>query len=168
MLVSWHTLDWQRDSEGKEEDRYTYTNTIDVVCSRTTRFRCVTVRVCVSSPNMISKEYRLSENEVRKVLNKKKPFFSYVWIANTFTNKGTHGRCGILLSSKCTKWSVNRNFWRRRFYDLSLPSLTSLPVDVVLVAKKWTILDYRNPLHLVEFEKNIQFLYKKIREGYGK
>lgn len=26
MLVSWHTLDWRRDSEGKEEDRYTYTN----------------------------------------------------------------------------------------------------------------------------------------------
>lgn len=85
---------------------------------------------------MISKEYRLSENEVRKVLNKKKPFFSYVWIANTFTNKSAHGRCGILLSSKCAKGSVNRNFWRRRFYDLSLPSLTSLPVDVVLVAKK--------------------------------
>ena len=85
---------------------------------------------------MISKEYRLTEHELRKVLNRKKPFFSFVWIANTMENKFLHGRCGILLSSKCTKGSVNRNYWRRKFYDISLSSLTTLNVDVVLVPKK--------------------------------
>ena len=111
---------------------------------------------------MISKKYRLTENEVRKVLNRKKPFFSYVWIANTTPNKLDHGRCGILLSSKVAKGSVNRNFWRRTYYDLSLPYITMLPLDMVLIAKKGTILDYKNEIHIVEFKKNIQSLYRHI------
>ncbi|MBC7498240.1 ribonuclease P protein component [Candidatus Gracilibacteria bacterium] len=116
---------------------------------------------------MISKEYRLTENELRKVLNRKKPFFSYVWIANTMQNKIAHGRCAILLSSKCTKGSVNRNYWRRKFYDISLFPLNNLSFDVVLVPKKGTILDYKNNEHIIEFEKNIQFLYRKIQEEYN-
>lgn len=115
---------------------------------------------------MISKEYRLTENEFRKVLARKKPFFSYVWIANTMENRSSHGRCAILLSWKCTKWSVNRNYWRRKFYDISRTCLDTIPLDVVLVPKKWTILDYKNQQHIAEFEKNILFLYKKIRETY--
>ena len=114
---------------------------------------------------MISKEYRLTEHELRKVLNRKKPFFSYVWIANTMENKASHGRCGILLSSKCTKGSVNRNYWRRKFYDISLPSLGTICMDIVLVPKKWTVLDYKNSEHIAEFEKNIAFLYRKIEES---
>lgn len=115
---------------------------------------------------MISKEYRLTEHELRKVLNRKKPFFSYVWIANTLENKSSHGRCGLLLSAKCTKGSVNRNYWRRKFYDISLPSLKKLNIDVVFVPKKWTILDYKKSEHTFEFEKNIRFLYHKISEEY--
>jgi hypothetical protein len=52
---------------------------------------------------MISKEYRLTERQIRKVLVRKKPFFSYVFVANIVENKLQHGRCGILLSSKCSK-----------------------------------------------------------------
>lgn len=85
---------------------------------------------------MISKEYRLTEHELRKVLARKKPFFSYVWIANTMENKKTHGRCAILLSSKCTKGSVNRNYWRRKFYDISHIYLEHIRFDVVLIPKK--------------------------------
>jgi ribonuclease P protein component len=114
---------------------------------------------------MISKEYRLTERELKKVLSKRKPFFSYVFVANTMENKSTHGRCGILLSSKCTKGSVNRNFWRRKFYDLSLPRIEKIPLDVVIVPKKGTTLDYKNPEHITEFEKNILFLYRKIEEN---
>ncbi len=113
---------------------------------------------------MISKEYRLTERQIRKVLVRKKPFFSYVFVANIVENKLQHGRCGILLSSKCSKWSVNRNFWRRKFYDVSLPALSQIPFDVVFVPKKWTILNYKNSEHIAEFEKNIQFLYRKIEE----
>jgi hypothetical protein len=52
---------------------------------------------------MISKEYRLTERELKKVLSKRKPFFSYVFVANILDAASDHGRCGILLSSKCTK-----------------------------------------------------------------
>lgn len=85
---------------------------------------------------MISKEYRLTERELKKVLSRKKPFFSYVFVANVMENKNTHGRCGILLSSKCTKGSVNRNFWRRKFYDMSLSRISNMAIDVVIVPKK--------------------------------
>lgn len=85
---------------------------------------------------MIAKEYRLTEREVRKVLSRKKPFFSYMFVANVLENKLEHGRCGILLSGKVTKGSVNRNFWRRRFYDLFLPTLGKLHADIVLVPRK--------------------------------
>jgi ribonuclease P protein component len=80
-------------------------------------------------------------------------------------NKAVHGRCGILLSSKCTKGSVNRNYWRRKFYDLSRSRLDRLPLDIVLVPKKGTILDHKNSEHIAEFEKNVQFLYRKIEES---
>lgn len=85
---------------------------------------------------MISKEYRLTERELRKVLSRRKPFFSYMFIANILENKTGHGRLGILLSSKVARGSVNRNFWRRRFYDASLPNIEHLSYDVVLVPKK--------------------------------
>lgn len=114
---------------------------------------------------MISKEYRLTERELKKVLSRKKPFFSYVFVANVMENKWKHGRCGILLSAKCTKGSVNRNFWRRKFYDMSLVKIENIPLDIVIVPKKWTILDYKNLEHSIEFEKNILFLYKKIEEN---
>ena len=52
---------------------------------------------------MISKLYRLNEKELRKVLSKKKPFFSYTLIANTFPNALDHARCAILLSGKQAK-----------------------------------------------------------------
>jgi ribonuclease P protein component len=85
---------------------------------------------------MIAKEYRLTEREVRKVLSRRKPFFSYMFIANILENKEEHGRIGILLSSKVARGSVNRNFWRRQFYDLSLPYILNIPLDIVLVPKK--------------------------------
>lgn len=52
---------------------------------------------------MISKKYRLTERELRKVLARKKPFFSYMFIANVSANKEICGRSGILLSGKCAK-----------------------------------------------------------------
>lgn len=112
---------------------------------------------------MIAKEYRLTEREVRKVLSRRKPFFSYMFVANTLESKLEHGRVGILLSSKVARGSVNRNFWRRQFYDISLPYVLDTALDIVLVPKKGTILDHKNETHLAEFKKNIQFLYKNIK-----
>ncbi len=76
-----------------------------------------------------------------------------MFIANILKNKENTGRAGILLSSKCTKWSVNRNFWRRHFYDLSHPFLSQIQEDVVFVPKKWIMLNHKDALQFAEFEK---------------
>ncbi len=51
---------------------------------------------------MIAKKYRLSERELRKVFAQKKPFFSYMMIANVRKNNLSYSRIGILLSGKNT------------------------------------------------------------------
>lgn len=85
---------------------------------------------------MISKKYRLNEHELRKVLSKKKPFFSYGIVANTIPNRLGYCRCAILLSGKQAKGSVNRNFFRRLTYDLARSSLDQASLDVVFILKK--------------------------------
>lgn len=57
---------------------------------------------------------------------------------------------------------MNRNFWRRKFYDLFLPTLIKSHIDIVLVPKKGVILDYKDQLQVAEFEKNITFLSKVV------
>lgn len=89
---------------------------------------------------MIAKKYRLTEREVRKVLSRRKPFFSYMFIANILENHEENHRVAILLSGKVARGSVNRNFWRRHFYDISLPLISEKPTekhyDIVFVPKK--------------------------------
>ena len=52
---------------------------------------------------MIKKIYRLKENEIKKVLKFKKPFFSYNLVANFIPNKLPYSRFAIFLSSKHAK-----------------------------------------------------------------
>jgi ribonuclease P protein component len=86
---------------------------------------------------MIAKKYRLGEREMRKVLSKGKPFFSYMLVANTLANKENNKRYGILLSAKVASGSVNRNFWRRLFYDtVGTHTDTSPFLDIVLIPRK--------------------------------
>lgn len=85
---------------------------------------------------MISKKYRLNEREFRKVLSKRKPFFSYNLVANVSQNALGYCRCGIILSSKQAPGSVNRNHFRRLVYDLSHSYLGAQSYDVVFVTKK--------------------------------
>ncbi len=75
---------------------------------------------------MIAKHYRLKENEVKKVLAKRKPFFSHHMVANVFPNNTSHARIGIVLSGKQTRGSVNRNTYRRLIYDTAGTYLTSI------------------------------------------
>jgi ribonuclease P protein component len=79
--------------------------------------------------------------------------------------KSPHGRCALVLSGKHARGSVNRNFFRRRFYDLSLRTLEKLNLDIVLVPKKGIILDHKNQNQIAEFEKNITFLYNTIEKN---
>jgi hypothetical protein len=46
---------------------------------------------------VISKKNRLTEREVKKVLGKSKPFFSYGIVLNYIPNKLTHNRFAIVI-----------------------------------------------------------------------
>lgn len=114
---------------------------------------------------MIKKIYRLSENEVKKVLKFSKPFFSYNLVANTIPNNLSYHRFAIIIWGKSVKNSVERNFFRRRFYDMveSFIALSSVKsYDIVFVLKKQTKLDKKDFHSISWFEKDIQFLLKKI------
>lgn len=75
---------------------------------------------------MIAKYYRLKENEVKKVLAKRKPFFSHHMVANIYPNRSGQARIGIVLSGKQTRGSVNRNTYRRLIYDTARAYLTGI------------------------------------------
>lgn len=110
---------------------------------------------------MIAKKFRLSEKDLRKVFAQKKPFFSYMMIANVRKNSLSHARVGILLSAKITRWSVNRNFFRRLTYEVS-KNFLSLPFDIVFVIKKGNQLSFKNKKDCDDFIENLSFIYKKI------
>ncbi len=120
--------------------------------------------VANSSQAMIAKRFRLNENQVKKVLQKKKPFFSYWVVANTVKNTLEYSRISIILNSAQTKWSVNRNRLRRHIYDLSAPYIHGLGVDIVYMFKKKTLLDSKDPVLLEEIAKDIPFLMRKIKQ----
>jgi ribonuclease P protein component len=111
---------------------------------------------------MIAKVFRLTESDVGKVLKKKKPFFSYTLVANVAKNQLAHGRFGIILSGKVTKTSIDRNFYRRAFYELARQYIDKGPYDVVIVAKKGTVLSRKDEESRQNFEKEIIFLLKKV------
>lgn len=67
---------------------------------------------------MIRKQYRLKESEIGKVLRYKKPFFSNSLVANVVANRLGHPRFALILSGKVAKTSVDRNFFRRRLYEM--------------------------------------------------
>lgn len=111
---------------------------------------------------MIKKIYRLKENEIKKVLKYKKPFFSYWFIANYLDNRMPISRFWIILWSKnCPSW-VWRNFWRRKFYDLVSKHCEKGWKDIVFVPKKWKAFDKNSAESIVEFEKDVNFIIKKI------
>lgn len=116
---------------------------------------------------MIKKEYRLTEREVKKVLWKWKPFFSYSIVLNYLRNKGENNRFAIVLWSKPVKNSVERNFFRRLFYDTVAEYLwdgkeKNTGMDMVFVVKKKTKLDKKNESLINDFRKEINFLFNKV------
>ena len=113
---------------------------------------------------MIKKIYRIREREVKKVLQKWKPFFSYNIVVNSFPNKRPHHRFAIVIGWKSVRTNVERNFFRRRFYDLVSQYCkdTEKSIDFVFVVKKKTKLDKRDQSSIKTFEKDIRFLIKKI------
>lgn len=113
---------------------------------------------------MISKKYRLTEKQTKKVLQKWKPFFSY-WIVLNFTkNKLEHNRFAIVIWSKSVKNNVERNFFRRFLYNkISQIDFSSSWYDYVFVIKKQTKLDKKDKKSIFSLENDLNFLINKLK-----
>lgn len=112
---------------------------------------------------MISKKNRLSERNVKKVLRKGKPFFSY-WIVLNFTkNTKWINRFAIVIWSKSVITNVWRNLFRRLFYNIVSNYINSAKTyDFVFVIKKSNKLDHNNADIITTFKKDILFLINKV------
>ncbi len=84
---------------------------------------------------MIAKKYRLKEREVKKVLQKGKPFFSYSIVFNVIPNKLPHGRYAIVISGKSVPTNIVRNQYRRMFYEICRNYIYRQGFDIVCVVK---------------------------------
>lgn len=113
---------------------------------------------------MISKKYRLTEKEVKRVLQRWKPFFSSWIVLNFIKNKKEISRFAIVIWWKSTKTAVARNFFRRRFYDFVAKNLLEdkIGFDFVFVVKKQTKLDKNDEKSLKSFLNDLKFISKKI------
>lgn len=115
---------------------------------------------------MISKQFRLTEKQVKRVLSKSKPFFSYGLVLNKTPNRLQYSRFAIVIWTKSVNHNVTRNFFRRRYYEYVRTHVTNINTnkcyDVVCVVKKQTKLDRNDKSSIMSFDKDIQFLFKKL------
>ncbi len=112
---------------------------------------------------MISKTLRLKENEVKKVLSKWKPFFSYSIVVNYLKNKLNYSRYAIVISWKSVKNAVHRNYFRRRFYNDIAQNIGKINwYDLIFVVKTKSKLDMNIPEDINSFHTDINFLIKKV------
>ena len=112
---------------------------------------------------MIKKIYRLKEREVKKVLQKWKPFFSYNIVSNAISNTLWFNRFSIIIWWKSVKNNVTRVFFRRLFYNLVDDKCVSQEwwKDITFAVKKSFKLDKINPEIIDTFKKDINFLIYK-------
>lgn len=111
---------------------------------------------------MIPKKYRLTEHQVKKVLRKWKPFFSFGIVSNSISNNLGFNRFAIVLGSKSVNSGVHRNFFRRKFYSLVEDSISVSSKDIVFVVKTKNHLDPNQKKVRDNFKKDILFLLNKI------
>jgi len=120
---------------------------------------------------MIKKIYRLKEREVKKVLGKTKPFFSYGIVLNAKNNKFKSNRFSIVIWAKSVNNNITRTFFRRLFYDFikrsslfSWSEKVNKSFDFVFIVKKQTKLDKKDKKIILNFEKELSFLEKKFNK----
>jgi ribonuclease P protein component len=123
---------------------------------------------------MIAKRFRLTESQIGKVLKNKKPFFSNLLIANAARNGLEVSRFALILSGKVAKTSVDRNFYRRRFYDRvaiylgeqNASGKQALPgIDTSFVVQKGNICGRRDLSMISKFETEVDTLLRKVTAG---
>lgn len=112
---------------------------------------------------MIKKKFRLRERDVKRVLQKWEPFFSYNIVLNKFRNKLDYNRFAIVISSKSVNTNVERNFFRRRFYDfIRNKGIEKKWFDFVFVVKTKSKLSKKDEKIINLFFKDLSFLISKI------
>lgn len=115
---------------------------------------------------MIAKKFRLTEIEVKKVLKWRKPFFSYWIVANQAPNKLSYNRFALVVSSKSIASAVERNFFRRIFYEAVREEIFRQSkkqfYDFVFVIKKQNKLDKKDKKNINLYKREIRFLFSKI------
>lgn len=108
----------------------------------------------------------MNEKEVKRVLQKWKPFFSYGIVLNIVTNKSHYNHFAIVIWWKSVKTNVTRNFFRRRFYwrikELILDGKSGFKSSYVFVVKKQMKLDKNDNKSINTFDKDLTFLINKI------
>jgi ribonuclease P protein component len=118
---------------------------------------------------MIAKKFRLTERETKKVLQKWKPFFSWEIVLNKLQNSYNYNRFAIVISLKSVDSAVERNFFRRRFYDFCYDKVHNaynssskqfLWNDFVFVLKQKMKLNAKDEQCLESFKRNLNFLMK--------
>lgn len=109
---------------------------------------------------MIAKKYRLREREVKKVLAKGKPFFSYTIVFNVFPNRLGHNRFAIVIGWKSVPNNVIRNKYRRLFYTLCKEYTDKRYGDIVCVVKSKTKL-WATPEDMSKITSEITYLFDK-------
>ncbi|MDD4151022.1 MAG: hypothetical protein PHR68_00175 [Candidatus Gracilibacteria bacterium] len=113
---------------------------------------------------MISKIYRLKEKEVKKVLLKGKPFFSYSLVLNQIQNKENFNRFAIIIGGKSVNNNITRNFFRRLFYNSSKNFIENGEkhfFDSVVLLKKQIKLDKKDKKSILNFAGDLDFVLKK-------
>lgn len=109
---------------------------------------------------MIAKKYRLKEREVKKVLSKGKPFFSYTIVFNVIPNRLEHSRFAIVIAGKSVPNNVTRNIYRRLFFTISQKYIDHNHGDIVCVVKSKSKLD-KNPKNIKKIYSEITYLFDK-------
>lgn len=109
---------------------------------------------------MIAKKYRLKEREVKKVLHKGKPFFSYTIVFNVFPNKLEYSRFAIVIGRKSAVNNVVRNNYRRVFYDICAKYKDIPNKDIVCVVKSKKKLQ-KEPDAVKAIASEINYLFEK-------
>ena len=118
---------------------------------------------------MLAKEYRLCEKQVKKALQFRKPFFGEMWVMHALPSiKWIGGGFAIILSGKQTRWSVNRNFFRRRFYDHIRQNHSDLldgKYMIVMSFKKGTLFSSKEEASIALFDKSVADCITKFRKA---
>jgi len=110
---------------------------------------------------MIKKEFRLKENEVKKVLKIWKPFFSYNIVCNICDNKKSNNRFWIIISSKSVKNNVSRVYLRRLFYNRVWKIDNNNWKDIVFLVKKTFKFNYKDNKTIENINNDLNFLILK-------